>query len=101
MSYKGPERRIHNVFVTHNREYHVRSGLCIAVRDRKTGVWISNHEAVDMMLEENLRANPLRGFPLLFLSRFCRIRTSKVIDIIRPERGTIGLYGLVSAVCPT
>ena len=30
MSYEGPERRIHRVFVTRNTEYHVRQDRCVA-----------------------------------------------------------------------
>ena len=37
MRYSGADRRVHQVFVTRNTEYHVRSGLCVGVRDRRTG----------------------------------------------------------------
>ena len=40
--YGGPERRRHRVFVTRNTEYHFRDGFCIAVRDRRTGDFLSD-----------------------------------------------------------
>jgi hypothetical protein len=43
MSYTGPERRVHKVFITRNTEYHLRGDLCVAVRSRKTGQWLSEH----------------------------------------------------------
>lgn len=44
--YKGPERRIHKVFVTQNTEYHLKAGICVAVRDLKTGEWLDSHKAL-------------------------------------------------------
>ena len=46
-AYDGPERRIHKVYVTRNTEYHVRAGLCVAVRPRK-GEWVTDHHALSM-----------------------------------------------------
>ena len=100
MLYEGPERRIHNVFLTRNREYHVRKGTCVAVRDRKTGAWISNHEAIGMELEVNLPAKLFLGGPLLFLSKFSMVRTTKVMELFRPERDTVDLYNILWSVCP-
>jgi hypothetical protein len=45
-SYSGPERRRHRVFVTRNSEYHCRDGVCVAVRDRKTGEFLREHTAL-------------------------------------------------------
>ena len=101
MSYIGPERRIHTIYKTQNREYHVRAGVCVAVRDNKTKIWISNHEAIGMDLEVNLPAEQYLGHSLLFLSPYAGIQTSRVIDYARPEPGTVDTYGLVWAVCPT
>ena len=100
MLYEGPERRIHNVFLTRNREYHVRKGKCVAVRDRKTGAWISNHEAIGMELEVNLPAKLFLGGPLLFLSKFSMVRTTRVEEFFRPERDTVDLYSILWSVCP-
>jgi len=35
MGYLGKEGRIHGVFVTRNREYHVRRKVCVGVRERR------------------------------------------------------------------
>jgi len=32
--------------VTHNTEYHTRDGICLAVRDRRTGQWDASHRAL-------------------------------------------------------
>jgi hypothetical protein len=41
MGYLGKERRIHRIFVTRNSEYHVRRNVCVGVRDRRSGEWLS------------------------------------------------------------
>jgi hypothetical protein len=101
MAYKGPERRIHRIYRTSNREYHVRDGRCVAVRNLGTKVWISNHEAIGMHLDESIDPDELLGRPLEFVSSYAKMRTSKVITFERPERHTVDVYGLVWAVCPT
>jgi hypothetical protein len=40
------ERRHHQVFVTHNSEYHCRDGVCVAVRDRHSGAFLPTHGAI-------------------------------------------------------
>ena len=40
------DRRIHRVFVTRHTEYHLRRDVCIAVRDRRSGRWLPEHQAV-------------------------------------------------------
>jgi hypothetical protein len=99
--YDGPERRVHTIFRTLNHEYHVRAGICVAVRDRATQIWISNHEAVGTTLDINLPGEFYVGRPLVLSSPYCRIRTSKVLSFERPERDTVDAYGLVWAVCPS
>ena len=97
MSYNGPNRRIHTVFRTRNREYHVRSGICIAVRDRRTQVWIAHHKAIGMALrtpgEEYL------GQPLLFLSRVAGVETTRVQLFDRPEKSTVDFYSVINSFC--
>lgn len=34
------------VYATRNTEYHLRGDLCVAVRDRRTGEWLSSHESL-------------------------------------------------------
>ena len=31
------------VFATRNTEYHLRNGVCVAVRDRRSGEWHVDH----------------------------------------------------------
>ena len=100
MSYAGPDRRIHTAFITRNREYHVRDGLCVAVRDRRSQVWISNHEAIGMELEKRQPVNRYMGQNLLFLSNVAKVRTTPVVGIHRPERSTVDIYGMLWAICP-
>jgi hypothetical protein len=49
-SYSGPERRENRVFVTRNHEYHCRKGICVAVRDTRTGEFLSDHIAIGKKL---------------------------------------------------
>ena len=44
--YAGPERRTRRVYVTHNHEYHCKDGLCVAVRDVRTGEFLPEHGAI-------------------------------------------------------
>jgi hypothetical protein len=44
--YSGPDRRKRRVYVTQNHEYHCKDGICLAVRDVKTGVFLPKHPAV-------------------------------------------------------
>ncbi len=98
--YEGPERRVHIIYRTNNREYHVRAGRCVAVRNLGTMVWISNHEAIGMELANEHSPEETIGRPLEFVSSYAKIRTSRVSEIERPERQTVDAYGLVWAVCP-
>src|SRR3970040_661113 len=54
-SYPGPERRRHRLYLTRNTEYHFRDGVCIAVRDRKTGRWLESHLAISRRLTAGVR----------------------------------------------
>ncbi len=99
MAYKGPERRVHTVFFTRNSEYHTRAGACVAVRNRRSGVWISKHEAVGMRLAGPQGAGPYQGFPLRFVDgKTKEVRTSPVMDISRPGRCIVDAYQLVHGV---
>src|SRR6185312_10299224 len=44
--YSGPERRRRRVYVTQNHEYHCKDGVCVAVRDTRTGAFLRNHTAI-------------------------------------------------------
>ena len=53
--YSGPERRRHRVYVTKNTEYHLRDGFCVAVRDRRTGDFVSGHLALRRRIGGGIR----------------------------------------------
>ena len=50
MSYQGVERRRFFTYVTRNTEYHFHDGICVAVRDRRTGQFLAAHVARGMRL---------------------------------------------------
>lgn len=58
MGYQGQERRRHKVYVTRNTEYHLRDGICIAVRDRKSRAFRPAHIALNLELEGGVRIYP-------------------------------------------
>jgi len=43
------------VFVTRNTEYHVRGGVCVAVRDRERKQFLPTHHAVGGRLSGSVR----------------------------------------------
>lgn len=55
LRYRGPERRVHRMYVTRNTEYHFRGERCVAVRDRRTGRWLDSHLAVRRKLAGGVR----------------------------------------------
>ena len=73
----------------------------MAVRDLKTRIWISNHEAIGTEMDLNLPGEFFVGRRLLLSSSQYKIRTSKVISCVRPERQTVDAYNLVWSVTPT
>ena len=95
-------RRVHTCFLTHNREYHVRAGECMAVRDRRTGVWIAGHGAIGMRLKPQAPGEPFLGRRLEFYSieKEQVIRTSPVTDILRPGKAEVQSYRLVHGFSP-
>jgi hypothetical protein len=58
MSYQGTDRRRHRVYVTRNTEYHLRDGVCVAVRDRVSNRFRSAHIALNLKLEGGVRIYP-------------------------------------------
>ena len=54
-AFGGPERRRNHVLVTRNREYHCRDGRCVAVRDRRTRLFILSHSAIGKRLTGAMR----------------------------------------------
>ncbi|MBN2530779.1 MAG: hypothetical protein JXR76_30610 [Deltaproteobacteria bacterium] len=100
--YEGEERRKHTCFVTHNREYHVCAGVCMAVRDRKSSVWIAGHKAVGLRLRAIPPGSGYLGRTLEFYSheKQMLVRTSAVVDIMRPNKNQVAFYGFVHGFSP-
>jgi hypothetical protein len=99
-NYAGPERRIHKVYVTRNTEYHVRGGVCVAVKPRQDPAWTAEHSAVKMKLEGHVKLGtllPMPGPPKIgFRMYFARgeedILTSPVVAIVRPPKKIVDQY---------
>lgn len=102
MGYQGPDRRIHRVFVTRNTEYHVRSRVCVAVRDRKTDSWLTQHPALGRTMEGSLRflasgiipsiEDPSIGDSIYFRREERDVITSRVERVARPPREVVARY---------
>jgi hypothetical protein len=99
-SYAGPERRIHKVYVTRNTEYHVREGMCVAVKSRQDSALTTDHSAVKMKLEGHVKLGtllpvagpPKIGFRMYFAKGEDDVLTSPVIAILRPAKKTVDQY---------
>ena len=100
--YEGRERRVHICFVTHNREYHVRAGVCMAVRDRKSSVWIAGHKAIGLRLRPLPPRSTYIGRCIDFYSseKQMLVQTSAVVDVIRPNKNQVDFYGFVHGMVP-
>jgi hypothetical protein len=103
MAFQGNDRRVHKVFVTRNTEYHVRRGVCIAVKDRKSGEWLRAHLAVKNRVHGGIKFSrgggimPNPGFPKVGESLFFHasgrdLVTSPILEIDRPERAIVSSY---------
>jgi hypothetical protein len=103
MGWKGDERRRHRVYLTRNTEYHLREGVCVAVRDRRTGEWLAGHLAMRRTLHCGIRfymngairpnlGDPRVGEALFFTAGGRDLVTSPVEAIARPERHVVETY---------
>jgi hypothetical protein len=103
MRFEGDERRFHKVFVTRNTEYHVRRGLCVAVRDRRSGEWLRAHLALRNRVHGGIRFSrnggilPNPGLPevgesLFFHSSGRDLVTSPVLSVERPPHKVVQSY---------
>jgi hypothetical protein len=102
-AYGGPERRRHRVFVTRNTEYHFRDGVCIAVRDRRTGEFLHGHLALCRTVEGGIRffpngaivpnaGEPRPGESIYFASGERDLITSPLERVERPSRELTQAY---------
>jgi hypothetical protein len=103
MSYRGPERRIHWVFVTRNTEYHLRRATCVAVRDRHSGAWVADHFAQGRPVAGALRVSeggaisaspglPRVGESMYFETFNRDLVTGSVIAVERPQPEVVASY---------
>jgi hypothetical protein len=101
--YRGTERRRHRVYMTRNTEYHIRDGLCVAVRNRRTGEWLPGHLALRRQLFGGLRffmngalqpnpGEPQVGEALFFGEGGRDLITSPLQSVERPTRETVEDY---------
>ena len=100
--YPGPERRKRQMYVTHNTEYHLHDGVCVAVRDRHTGEFDRHHQALGRKLEGALaqgqgvagyHREPQVGDSMLFsLGKMREVITSAVERVTRPPRQLVQSY---------
>lgn len=101
--YQGPERRVHQTFVTRNTEYHLRRGVCIAVKDRRTEDWIEGHLALGRDLGGGVRVlnngeavpaenEPRVGDALYFRGGDRELVTSVLCDVRRPAAEVVQSY---------
>jgi hypothetical protein len=93
--------------MTRNTEYHLESGVCVAVRDRATGNWQLCHGALGRRLSASIRLQggqpphpkfepPEIGDALFFASYGSvgsdEVLTSCLLSIERPPKATIDAY---------
>ena len=101
--YRGPDRRVHQTFVTRNTEYHLRRGVCVAVRDRRSEAWIEGHLALGRSLGGGVRLlgngeavpaenDPRVGDALYFRGGERELVTSVLCEIQRPTPDIVMSY---------
>jgi len=102
-TYRGPDRRVHRMYVTRNTEYHLRGEVCVAVRDRRTGRWLPSHLAIHRRLAGGVRIHPNGaavpscddprvGDALYFDGDERELVTSLLSSIERPSRDLVRAY---------
>lgn len=108
MGYQGRDRRRHKVYITRNTEYHVRDGICVAVRDRRSRSFRAAHIALNLKLEGGVRIysngamipnveNPDVGDAIFFTHIDAdgeprQIVTSRLEKVDRPPKTDVALY---------
>lgn len=95
-------------FVTKHSEYHLRDGVCIAVRDRASGHWVHNHPALHRPAQGTVRlqadgslvrssSTPAPGEALLLGDQGQDLLTSALCSIERPTKKIVMSYPPESA----
>ena len=112
MSYQGPDRRRHRVYVTKNTEYHFRDGFCVAVRDRRTGEFLPGHLALRKRIRGAIRfhtngavvpnaGEPRPGEAMYFETHERELVTSLLERVDRPEKDIVTSYPSLASGRPT
>jgi hypothetical protein len=102
-TYRGVDRRRHRILVTRNTEYHFRDGLCVAVRDRNTGEWMTDHVALQRTVSGSLQflpngairpniGQPRVGESLFFATGGRDLVTSPLLQEVRPPKSLVDGY---------
>lgn len=82
----------HLVFLTRNSEYHTHLGTCLAVRDRRTGAYYTEHPALGQSLEGTfvddsgmafITRTPQPGESLIFVLPSEELTTSPILSVER------------------
>ena len=81
------ERRRHFVYLTGTSEYHLRDGICVAVRRRGDEGFVRGH----LCEQRALREPAALGAPVVFEG--CVV-TPAILSVHRPPRGDVDRYAL-------
>ena len=103
VTYEGPDRRRHRVYVTKNTEYHFRDGFCVAVRDRRTGDFLHGHLDLRRRIHGGLKfflngaivpnpGEPRVGEALYFATDGRDLVTSPLENVERPSKEIVSAY---------
>ncbi len=107
MAYTGTERRRRVVYVTKNSEYHAKDGVCVAIRDKRSGRWLARHSALAKRIDGGVRTYsngcvlptmepPAVGDPMYFVLGHgeddVQLVTSRIEAIARPPREIVAQY---------
>ena len=105
--YGGPERRHNRMYITRHHEYHCRDGVCVAVRDNRSGAFIPEHGAIGRRFTGTIRygargiegiAKPedaTTGARLHFANGVedpHSVLTTELVAIERPEKAIVDRY---------
>lgn len=99
-TYAGDDRRRHQVYVTQNTEYHVRSGQVVGVRRRGVDAWLDQHAAIAMRIVGTVQRGtwvPRQGMPQagdrIYLAHAQNdVVTSPVLEVKRPPKTLVSQY---------
>jgi len=91
------------MFVTRNTEYHLSDGVCVAVRDRRTEMWLDGHLALGRSLSGGVKVlsngetipvqdAPSVGEALYFSAEGRELITSVLCSVERPPRHVVAGY---------